>query len=92
MSRSSRGAPPLNRPIRRPDQSEFERVSSADSAILVSATVAAQYLAISPRKLWSLTACGEVPSVRIGRSVRYMVADLQAFADRHRRPSMEVQE
>jgi hypothetical protein len=27
---------------------------------------AAERLAISPRKLWSLTACGDVPCVRIG--------------------------
>jgi excisionase family DNA binding protein len=42
---------------------------------------AAELLAISPRKLWSLTASGDVPCVRIGRSVRYDVADLAEFVE-----------
>ncbi len=42
---------------------------------------AAERLAISPRKLWSLTASGDVPCVRIGRSVRYDAADLADFVE-----------
>ncbi|QDT72225.1 helix-turn-helix domain-containing protein [Lacipirellula limnantheis] len=42
---------------------------------------AAERLAISPRKLWSLTASGDVPCVRIGRSVRYDAADLAEFVE-----------
>jgi len=40
---------------------------------------AAKTLAISPRKLWSLTQSGEIRSIRIGRSVRYAPEDLMAF-------------
>ncbi len=43
---------------------------------------AARWLALSPRTLWSLTASGELPAVRIRRSVRYRPADLEAFAER----------
>jgi excisionase family DNA binding protein len=47
---------------------------------------AATALAISPRKLWALTASGEVPCVRIGRSVRYDAADLDAFVEASKGP------
>jgi excisionase family DNA binding protein len=50
-------------------------------ALLLTAQQAAETLAISPRKLWSLTASGEVPHVRLGRCVRYPVADLQHWID-----------
>lgn len=48
---------------------------------LLSPRTAAAALAISPRKLWSLTASGDVPCVRIGRSVRYDAADLAEFVE-----------
>ncbi|TWT86588.1 Helix-turn-helix domain protein [Pseudobythopirellula maris] len=47
--------------------------------LLLTADQAAKALSISPRKLWSLTAGGEIPHVRIGRSVRYPADGLQAF-------------
>lgn len=50
--------------------------------LLLRLDEAAKALAISPRKLWSLTNCGEVPCVRIGRTVRYEVADLQNWIER----------
>lgn len=44
---------------------------------------AAQALGISARKLWAMTAAGEVPCVRLGRAVTYPVATLQQWlADR----------
>jgi excisionase family DNA binding protein len=46
---------------------------------LLTPKQAAERLAISPRKLWSLTASGDVSCCRIGRSVRYSVDDLAAF-------------
>ena len=46
---------------------------------LLTPKAAAAALAISPRKLWALTASGDVPCVRIGRSVRYDSVDLAAF-------------
>ena len=52
-----------------------------DSPKLLTPKHAAEQLAISPRKLWSLTASGDVPCVRIGRSVRYDAADLAEFVE-----------
>lgn len=49
--------------------------------LLLSARDAAQALSLSPRKLWSLTAGGEIPCVRIGRAVRYDLADLREWID-----------
>ena len=45
---------------------------------------AARTLAISPRKLWELTAGGDIPAVRIGRSVRYDPVDLRAWIENHK--------
>jgi hypothetical protein len=42
-------------------------------------------LAISPRKLWSLTASGEIPHIRIGRCLRYPVDDLQRWIDERKK-------
>jgi len=47
--------------------------------ILLRTKEAAELLAISPRKLWELTDCGEIPCLRIGRAVRYAVEDLQQW-------------
>ncbi|QEG43456.1 helix-turn-helix domain-containing protein [Roseimaritima ulvae] len=40
---------------------------------------AAKWLGIGRRKLWSMMASGEIPVVRVGRSVRYDVDDLREF-------------
>ena len=48
-------------------------------ALLLTAKQAARALAISDRKLWSLTAGGEIPVVRIGRAVRYTPQALDGF-------------
>jgi excisionase family DNA binding protein len=40
-------------------------------ALLLTPKQAAPALAISPRKLWALTASGEIPHLKLGRSVRY---------------------
>jgi excisionase family DNA binding protein len=42
---------------------------------------AAEWLKLSERSLWSLTQRGELPAVRIGRCVRYDLADLIAFVE-----------
>ncbi len=47
--------------------------------ILVDSQEASRLLAISPRTLWQLTKLGTVPSIRIGRSVRYRIADLDSW-------------
>ena len=44
---------------------------------LVTTREAAKRLCISERKLWQLTNDGMLPVVRIGRAVRYSIADLQ---------------
>jgi excisionase family DNA binding protein len=46
---------------------------------LLTTRQAAAYLAISERKLWSLTKEGRIPAVKIGRCVRYDIADLDGF-------------
>jgi excisionase family DNA binding protein len=49
--------------------------------LLLTPTEAAAALAVSRRTLWSLTNAGIVPSLRIGRCVRYSVPDLQAWIE-----------
>jgi len=51
---------------------------------LLKPAEAQRVLAIGARKLWSLTACGELPCVRIGKAVRYDPADLAAFIARQK--------
>jgi len=52
--------------------------------LLMTAKEAARALAISPRKLWSLTAGGKIRAVRIGRSVRYDPADLSEWIEKQK--------
>ncbi len=49
--------------------------------LLLTPKQAANALAISPRKLWGMTASGEIPHVRLGRSVRYPLQDLQEWIE-----------
>ncbi len=49
--------------------------------LLLTSPEAAKALAISARTLWTLTKRGEIPSVKIGRAVRYDPADLRAWID-----------
>lgn len=53
-----------------------EESSKNATGPLLTARQAAAAFAISERKLCSLTNIGDVPSVRIGRAVRYDPADL----------------
>lgn len=48
---------------------------------LLTAAQAARCLAVSPKTLWTLTSRGEIPCVRMGRSVRYDVLDLDRFIE-----------
>jgi len=50
-------------------------------ALLLTSKQAAEALAISPRKLWGMTASGEISHVRIGRCVRYPVDDLRRWIE-----------
>lgn len=56
-----------------PEGKESER------RLLLTTREAAIALAISERKLWELTNRKEIPSVRIGRAVRYRITDLEEF-------------
>ncbi|HMO14420.1 MAG TPA: helix-turn-helix domain-containing protein [Pirellulaceae bacterium] len=56
-------------------------MQTANTACLLRPREAAEWLKISERSLWSLTQSNEIPSVRIGRSVRYELADLIAFVE-----------
>lgn len=47
--------------------------------LLVTPREAATALSVCEKTLWSLTKRGELPAVRIGRMVRYDLADLQRF-------------
>ncbi|MEX0701299.1 MAG: helix-turn-helix domain-containing protein [Planctomycetales bacterium] len=50
--------------------------------LLLSPREAAEALSISPRSLWALSAPrGPIPTVRIGRSVRYSPTDLSAWIE-----------
>ena len=51
-------------------------------AILIEPREAARRLAISPRTLWQLTKDRVVPSMKIGKCVRYRVADLEDWTRR----------
>jgi excisionase family DNA binding protein len=53
--------------------------SAGPVVLLLTAREAAHALAISERTLWGLTQRGEVQVVRIGRSVRYAVAELERY-------------
>lgn len=52
--------------------------------LLLTPREAAKALAICEKTLWSLTKRGELPAVRLGRSVRYAISDLEAFIARRR--------
>jgi len=60
---------------------------NVQTVLLVNSREAAQMLAVSPRKLWSMTHEDQpgIPYVRCGRSLRYAVADLQCWIETHRK-------
>lgn len=49
--------------------------------LLLDAKQAARMLSIGHRKLWALTNSGQIPHVRIGRSVRYSIDDLKCWIE-----------
>ncbi|BCB79141.1 hypothetical protein GCM10022251_19660 [Phytohabitans flavus] len=54
------------------------------AAATVDAATAAGLLGISVRSLRRLAASGQIPQVRIGRRVRYRLADLERFLEARR--------
>jgi excisionase family DNA binding protein len=55
----------------------------SSTSLLMDARDTARALCISERKLWGMTASGEIPHVRIGRSVRYSIRDIDAWIDKN---------
>jgi predicted DNA-binding transcriptional regulator AlpA len=57
-----------------------------NDALLVNAREAARILAVSPRKLWAMTFEDRpgLPYIRLGRLVRYSVADLNRWIESQR--------
>jgi excisionase family DNA binding protein len=53
--------------------------SSQMQPLLLTAANAAKLLSISQRTLWALTQQGKVHVIRIGRSVRYSLTELQRW-------------
>lgn len=49
---------------------------------LIKVKAAADYLAISERKLWDLSQNGIIPVVRLGRATRYDLIDLVNFIEK----------
>jgi len=52
---------------------------SEPAKLLLTATEAARVLSVSPRTVWSMTASGELPVVRVRRAVRYSVDALREW-------------
>ncbi|MEX2169673.1 MAG: helix-turn-helix domain-containing protein [Pirellulales bacterium] len=54
-------------------------------SLLLSPRDTAKALSISTRTLWSLTAAGQIPHLKVGRLVRYRPESVRAWlADRER--------
>ena len=54
-----------------------------DLPLLISATMAAKTLGISPRNLWTQTQSGTIPFIKIGRRVMYSPSSLQDWVARN---------
>jgi excisionase family DNA binding protein len=69
---------------------EFSKISNTESPVtgaaqqrlLLTVRQAAEALSICEKSLWNLTKRGDLPAVRIGKSVRYTLEDLQSFIGR----------
>jgi excisionase family DNA binding protein len=57
-------------------------LSHSPPLLLVRSSEAARMLSISERTLWALAASGEIPRMKVRRSVHFYVDDLRAFMDR----------
>lgn len=51
-------------------------------ALLWDAPQTSEALGVSRRKLWTMTANGEIPSVKLGRLVRYRPEAVEAYLAR----------
>ncbi|HRT42249.1 MAG TPA: helix-turn-helix domain-containing protein [Phycisphaerae bacterium] len=62
----------------------IEQQAPKVAQLLLKPAEAAKALGIGSRTLWGLTKAGEIACVRVGRSVRYATADLQAWVEKKR--------
>jgi len=65
-----------------PEASDQARPAGDPPRLLLTAAETCRALAIGRNKLWSMTAGGELPCVRIGRAVRYDPRDLAGWIER----------
>jgi excisionase family DNA binding protein len=56
--------------------------------LLLKPREAAKRLGISERTLWTITKAKQIPSVRIGRSVRYSIEGLRAWVSARENASL----
>ena len=60
-----------------------DKQNKPHARLLVTPREAARMLAVSPRKLWNMTfvESPRLPCVRVGRLVRYSIADLRQWVE-----------
>ena len=58
--------------------------------LLLTARDTARALAVCQKTLWAMTRDGRLPCVRIGRGVRYDVADLRRFIENAKGKRMNI--
>jgi len=59
-------------------------VDSTLTTALLKGREAARVLSVSLRTLWTMKACGSLPYVKFGRSVRFIAADLEKWIESRR--------
>jgi hypothetical protein len=59
---------------------KFMTPTPVSEPILVAPREAARRLSVCERTLWSLTKLRQIPSLKIGKCVRYRVVDLENWA------------
>lgn len=55
------------------------QATSIVAPLLIDAPAAAAQLCMGQRRFWALTNCRAIPSLRVGRSVRYSPAELAVW-------------
>lgn len=73
-----------------PMESRRSGADSVGNALLLTTVEAAARLRISPRQLRNLVAWGEIRPTRIGRSVRFLPAELEQYVLRITYPERKI--
>jgi len=66
--------------------SQNDKRSKCQDRLLLNSRETARTLGISERKLWTMTKEGEIPSLRLGRSVRYSTNALDRWIEKLQNP------